>query len=445
MEEPKKLTLLGAGVFIFTILLTACGGVTPTPIPTDTPTPAAVSLPICPAADLVAPVLISPANQEVNPVYGQEVITEIQYPDANCIPESFEKLVSIEPSFSGTNYIINPGPVNIPADPGEFWGSGQLTVPLDDCTQYFWKARAQVGPTSGPFSEIHTFFTNYSGSCEVPAIVKTVCDPAALIAPTILSPENNAVNPPYGSEVITHVVYPDETCTPEYFEKYVSSDPSFAGPNMIINPGPVNTFENFFGSGQLTVPLTDCTQYYMRARAVVGGNQGPFSSIITFFTDINGTCELPEAFKPTPYVIALKDANCREGDTTAHRNIGTLFKGQQAFVLAVNPAATHVLIEEPSTKVHCWVWLDLVDLFLRDEILDHHELLDLVDVFTIPLVPTPTFTPEPLDEAIPEPTEVTVPLCADGIDNDGDGYTDYGQNRTNDPQCSGQLDNDESK
>ena len=35
--------------------------------------------------------------------------------------------------------------------------------------------------------------------------------------------------------------------------------------------------------------------------------------------------------------------------------------------------------------------------------------------------------------------------CQDSTDNDGDGYTDYGQNRTNDPQCSGQLDNDESK
>jgi hypothetical protein len=118
-----------------------------------------------------------------------------------------------------------------------------------------------------------------------------------------------------------------------------------------------------------------------------------------------------------------------------------LFKDQQAFVMAVNPAATHVLIDEPNSQVRCWVWLDLLDLFFRNQILDPHELLNLVDVFTIPPVPTPTFTPEPLDEAIPEATEVTVPICADGIDNDGDGYIDYLYDR----QCSSQLDNDESK
>jgi hypothetical protein len=427
-----------ATIFVFAFIISACGGL---PTATETPTPASASLPICSGAALLAPILISPTNGEVNPVYGQEVITDIQYPDATCIPESFEKFVSIDPAFGGTNYIINPGPVNVPADLGEFWGSGQLTVPLDDCTQYFWKARAIVGASEGPFSGIHTFFTNYSGTCEVPATVKTVCDPADLVAPTIVSPENNAVNPPYGSEVITQVMYPDANCTPEYFEKYVTTDPSFAGPNMIINPGPINIFGENFGSGQITVPLADCTQYYMQARAVAGGMHGPFSSSITFFTDFNGTCELPDAFSPTPYVVALKDANCREGDTTAHRNIGTLFKDQQAFVMAVNPAVTHVLIEEPSTKVRCWVWLDLADLFLRNQILDPDELLDLVDVFTIPPVPTPTFTPEPLDEAVPEATEVTVPICADGIDNDGDGYIDYLYDR----QCSSQLDNDESK
>jgi len=432
-----KRAKFGVAFCAISLILSACGGGEPTPIPTDTPTPAAASLPICAGVDLLAPILISPTDGEVNPVYGQEVITEIQYPDAVCIPESFEKFVSVEPSFGGTNYIINPGPVNIPGDPGEFWGSGQLTSPLDDCTQYFWKARAQVGLTSGPFSEIHTFFTNYSGTCEVPPIIKTICDAADLVAPNIVSPDNYAVNPPYGSEVITHVSYPDTNCSPEYFEKYVTADAAFAGPNMIINPGPINIFEDNFGSGQLTIPLADCTQYYMRARAVAGGVQGPFSTT-TFFTNINGTCELPDAFNPMPFIVALKDANCREGDTTAHRNIGTLFKDQKAFVLAVNPAATHVRIKEPNTGVHCWIWLELADLFLGDQPLDPQTLPSLVEVPTIPL-PTPAPTPE-LPVVIPEATEVTVPLCADGIDNDKDGYTDY----LYDPQCRSQLDNDEA-
>lgn len=429
--KPKTLLV---SCLLIAVLISACGPATPTPVPTDTPTPAVVSLPICPASDLVAPLLAAPTNQEVNPVYGQEVITDVRYPDATCIPENIERYVGVEPTFGGTNYIINPSPMNIPGGPGEFWGAGQLTTPLDDCTQYFWKARGLVGPTAGPFSEIHTFFTNYSGTCDVPAVIKTICDPAGLIAPIIVSPENYAVNPPYGSEVITHVSHPDMNCTPEYFEKYVTADAAFAGPNMIINPGPINIFEDNFGSGQLTVPLADCTQYYMRARAVAGGLQGPFSATTTFFTNINGTCELPVAFNPTPYIVALKDANCRAGDTSAHRNIGTLLKDQKAFILAVNPAATHVQIREPNFNVLCWVWLDLADLFVGDQPLEPHDLLTMVDVITIPPV-TPTPTPLPVKN----------PQCADGIDNDGDGYIDFGKSRSNDPQCSSQLDNDESK
>jgi hypothetical protein len=418
----------------FALFVSACGGIPAT----TTPTPIPVSLPVCDAADLVASNLLLPANQAINPDYGQEVITEIQYPDANCIPESFEKLVSIEPSFVEPNNISNPGPVNIPADPGEFWGSGQLTIPLDDCTQYFWKARAQVGATSGPFSAIWTFYTNFSGTCEVPPVIKPVCEPVDLIAPIIIAPLNNEVNPVYGSEVITHVSYPDANCTPEYFEKYVTTDAAFAGVNMIVNPSPINIFESNFGSGQLTKTLTDCTQFFFRARAMAAGVLGPFSETVTFVTNFNGTCQLPSSFLSGPFVVAKVDANCREGDTTAHRNIGTLLEGQESHVLGINPQLTHIKIKDPDSRSLCWVWLDLVDLFLGDEPLVPGDLPDYVDVLSIP--PVPTAPPEPLDEAQPEATEVTVPICADGIDNDGDGYTDYLYDR----ECSSQLDNDEA-
>lgn len=431
----NNISIFSLGIFLL-IALAACNG--PIGSATSTPAAAGAGKPLCNPAGLMAPILISPTQQEINPVYGAEVITEVHYPDAECSPQQFEKLVGTDPSFAGPNFIINPGPVNILGGPGEFSGSGQLTTTLVDCTQYFWKARALVGATAGPYSETRTFFTNFSGACDIPPILKTICEPDALIAPEIIQPLNNEVNPIYGAEVITHVEYQDATCTPEYFEKYVSISPAFAGPNLISNPGPVNIFEDFFGSGQLTTTLADCTQYYFRARAVVGLTQGPSSNTHTFFTDFNGTCDLPEAFILDPYVIADVDANCRGGDTTAHDNLGTLFQGQRAIVLGVNRAATYVRIEEPQTHELCWVWLDLVDLIQGDGLLDPNALLDLVDIFTIPPVPTPTFTPEPAFDT--EATEVFVPACADGIDNDQDRYTDY----LYDPECISQLDNDEA-
>jgi hypothetical protein len=58
-------------------------------------------------------------------------------------------------------------------------------------------------------------------------------------------------------------------------------------------------------------------------------------------------------------------------------------------------------------------------------------------------LPTDTATPAPTDtpSPTPEPTASPVPpQCADGIDNDLDGFTDY----PDDLKCTGPTDNDES-
>jgi hypothetical protein len=57
-------------------------------------------------------------------------------------------------------------------------------------------------------------------------------------------------------------------------------------------------------------------------------------------------------------------------------------------------------------------------------------------------LPTETATPAPTDtpSPTPEPTASPVPpQCSDGIDNDGDGFTDY----PDDLKCTGPLDDDE--
>jgi hypothetical protein len=421
-------------------LLAACGGggePTPTPVPTEVG-----ALPLCAAADLVAPMLISPANNEVNPVYGEEAITEVHYPDAACQPESFEKFIGPSPSLDGDNFIINPSPVNIFNSPDGFNGSGQLTTALEDCTQYYWKARALVGAAAGPFSEIHTFYTNYSGACPVPESLKPVCDSADIQAPDIISPINGEVNPQYGAEVITEIHYPDASCNPEYFEKFVTDDPNFiSDANFIINPGPVNILNpvgEFSGSGQLTTELSNCTQYYFRAHAVVGGVTGPDSDIYTFYIDMNGSCDVPAYFGVEPAAVPSQNANCRQGpSSTSFDVVDTLFAGKEYSPIGQGPDHLWLLFKAPASSGNCWVYFANLDLACHDQPVDLANLgscsLPIVDYPLIPSpTPTATFTPEPAKPFVPE--------CRDGIDNDGDGRMDF----PNDTSCVNANDNDES-
>ena len=438
---------LGIGITALLALLSAaCGG----PFePADAggdlgdSVPEPTQPPPCQEEDLVAPILVAPADQAINPTYGEEVITQVLYPDASCIPDGFEREVYTNPGFGGNaNNIINPSPVNIPANTEGYYGGGQLTQTLQDCTQYFWHARAFVGNAEpGPFSETRTFFTDFDGECDV--LLASVCDAAELLAPNLIQPLDNEVNPSYGQEVITVVVYPDANCFPDSFERFVSPDPGFSGANLIINPSPVNLPPDpngHYGGGQLTLTLQDCTQYYWRARAKVGGAAGPYSETWTFFTDFNGTCptvfdkfDIPKEIKipDWPWVWPMQNTNCRTGDTSQHKNVGTLFPDQVYDLLAVNPEETYVKVHITSLSLDCWVWMDLVVIGQGIHPPNPVHLLSQL----------PVEDPAPPPTAVPTktPTKTPVPECSDGIDNDSDRYIDLA-----DPQCRDANDVDEA-
>ncbi|MCW5874424.1 MAG: hypothetical protein KIS88_07230 [Anaerolineales bacterium] len=420
------------------VLLAACTGGPAAPAADPTATPDG-SLPLCSPAGLLAPIIAGPTDGQIGPEHGLEVITEVYYPSTACQPEGFERQVSLEPSTLGDNHIINPSPVNIFGGLSSYNGGGQLTTTLENCTQYYWRARAFVGATYGPYSTVHTFFTDVGGGCIPPASIKTVCAAAGLLAPVIESPSDGEVNPVYGSEVITAMHYPDPNCVPEYFEKQVTENEDFSGANYIINPGPVNIpmpVGEFSGSGQITIPLNDCTQYYLRARAVADGQNGPYSETITFFTDFNAACELPASFSLAPVIVPSRNANCRLGPSATHFDIvDTLFAGQSYAPIGIGPDQLWLLFRGPVYGANCWVFIQNLEFNCKEQAATPNDLGRCqLAVVRYPALPTATPTPTP------QPTATPMPQCSDGLDNDGDGYVDLA-----DRECKDASDNDESQ
>jgi hypothetical protein len=203
-------------------------------------------------------------------------------------------------------------------------------------------------------------------------------------------------------------------------------------------PAPLGEFS---GSGQITTTLNDCTQYYLRARAIVNGVEGPYSETISFFTDFEGSCELPAAFVQEAAAVPSQNANCREGPSATYFDIvDTLFAGRQYTAIGQGPDQLWLLFKAPESSGNCWVYVQNLELSCRGQVVSLADLrgcaLPVVNYPRIPTpTPTPTFTPEPVRST------PAIPQCSDGIDNDGDGRSDYGADR----ECSASNDNDESK
>ena len=127
--------------------------------------------PICSVQELVAPTLALPSDGSINtgtPSWGirEEIRTTLMYPMDVCTPEYFESDFSVNADFSGYDSWNLDGPSNAGSTLGDDWKSFQdFTNALDDCTLYYWRARAVVEPDFSPWSDTFTFYTNFYDSC----------------------------------------------------------------------------------------------------------------------------------------------------------------------------------------------------------------------------------------------------------------------------------------
>jgi hypothetical protein len=108
-----------------------------------------------------APELLAPDNgADVTTVSSTgEIYAALRYRPGTprCIPDGYLVELDTDPGFPGPNLLAY---YDIPS-------TTILTDPLTDCTQYFWRVSALIGPEYTPVSEIRSFLTNVAGNCAI--------------------------------------------------------------------------------------------------------------------------------------------------------------------------------------------------------------------------------------------------------------------------------------
>lgn len=144
------------------------------------------------------------------------------------------------------------------------------------------------------------------------------------------------------------------------------------------------------------------------------------------------------ALLPTLYAFPNRNANCRLGPSATYFEIDDTLVAEMSYMpLSQGPDGEWLLFDGPKTQNRCWVFIDNLELFCDEFPV---EITDLTPC-SLPIVqypPFPTFTPT--STFTPEPTDVFVPQCADGIDNDGDRRIDF----PSDTGCTSASDNSEN-
>jgi hypothetical protein len=155
------------------------------------------------------------------------------------------------------------------------------------------------------------------------------------------------------------------------------------------------------------------------------------------------------AATPTPgedtlVAIPIQDVNCREGNSNQFDITDTLFEGEEYIPQGRGFDNLWVRFAGPVTNVNCWVFGQNLTVLLNDVDTALAVIPEsILPYLNYPPTATPTFTPEPTSTPTPAPE------CSDGIDNDGDGRTDYSPPSTTgagvgDRECDSAQDNDES-
>ena len=299
-------------VLLSAAALSACGGPPP---------------PTCDVSDLVAPILMMPADGGLLEL-GQNL--DWEYPASPCEPGGYNLQVNTASDFSGTEVggFVPP--------PHSWWWP---TTQLEQGTTYYWRVHAVLDGDVGPWSPTWSFNT------------KPACTLAELVAPNLIFPADNA-------EIIAPLPavvweYSDPACDPLGYHLQIATDPGFDFTTIAYERRSPDTTTEDSAAG---TTLANCDTYYWRVAGYDGITDGPFSPTRSFFLNLGGTCILPPFEPPHLELEAFRDWPCYERPSFEAAILGYFLTGEIAPLIAQDLLGEWWVIENPdAVGESCWV------------------------------------------------------------------------------------------
>jgi hypothetical protein len=422
--------------------------VTPTPTPTRlegsrTPTPTTGTL--TPVTESLTPTVTDtpcvPSNRTAaNSSTCTPTITATRYTGTPCVPSANTA------SNANSSVTCTPTPTRITGTPCA--PSSNATTNLNSVTCTPTPTRQTATPTPTVCFEVDQSSTNLAG----PRI--TTCTPT----PTMTITPTECVIP-YAFAVINCTPTPTSTPTITPTRCIIVDD---SGQTHDCTPTPTLTATATVCVHYGTTALIICTPTASPTLCVGGTGVAAVPCTPTptptpcVTIDDNGNM-IP--CTPTPVSMAAmahpdQDYNCREAPNGNARILDTLFEGESYELRGRDGSNNWIFLRGPNGRL-CWAFIGSMT-FTHDG--EEADLADIpVDWLSIILTPSVTPSPTQASNQGNNPTQASnptatnpLPQCSDGLDNDGDGATDYVAPSTagassGDPQCSGPNDNDESK
>ncbi|MCW5874425.1 MAG: zf-HC2 domain-containing protein [Anaerolineales bacterium] len=130
----------------------------------------------------------------------------------------------------------------------------------------------------------------------------------------------------------------------------------------------------------------------------------------------------------TLFAVPLQTANCREGNSSQFDIADTLYQNERYQPIGRGTDNLWLQFRGPVTQTLCWAFVGNMTVLLNDETVALEDVPESVlPYIAYPPAPTATAT------LTPQPSPTAVPQCSDGLDNDGDGYTDMTDRECSDP------------
>ncbi|MFN2119259.1 MAG: hypothetical protein ACK2T0_02575, partial [Anaerolineales bacterium] len=278
---------------------------------------------VCPATDLVAPMLKSPDGRatttDTTPtlMWRYRTVTypypqpdPLPSPEYQCRPNKFRISLSTAPDFTDELGAEVGGGI-----------AGEWTTPILEIGRtYRWSVTAISKGVDGPASE-----TRYLS-------IGDDCDPTSVQAPILLAPANGSTVDTLTPRVMWDVA---GTCLPIGYTVEYSQDAAFNTSMQVGTTG-------YYAYDWQLPELKDCATYYWRVLAWDGLGAGPYSEVWSFDVQRPGLClemapapALPGEVPPTltsdeRVWTVIMNANCRTGPGTVYNETSYVPEGYEA-------------------------------------------------------------------------------------------------------------------